>query len=216
MTPLLTYFDVRGRGEIVRAILEETATPYREQRVQLADWTALKPTLPFGQLPRYEDGDLVIVHSHAIYRHLARTHNLYGNNEAERVRCDIVEESFTDAQASLVGLFWSPDFANKRDEFENTTLPEMLSRLQTLFEQNDNGAGYWVGNQLTLADFMAWYTLDCMRAFSQATLQRFVTLNAFKHRFEARPRIAAYLQSPRRPKTITVSLAPFGGTEATS
>jgi hypothetical protein len=26
MTPLLTYFDVRGRAEIVRLILEETAT----------------------------------------------------------------------------------------------------------------------------------------------------------------------------------------------
>jgi len=216
VAPLLTYFDVRGRAEVARLILEETGTPYREKRVQVTDWLALKPTLPFGQLPLFEDDDVTIVHSHAIYRYLARKHHLYGASELDHVRCDIVEESFTDAQASLLALFWNPEFAKLRDTYENTTLPDMLGKLQQLLETNNNGAGYWVSNVVTLADFVAWYTLDCVRAFSSSTLERFVTLNAFRQRFQQRPRIAAYLQSERRPKTITISRASFGGTVETS
>jgi glutathione S-transferase len=83
MTPLLTYFDVRCRAEIVRLILEETATSYRERRVDVAEWPMLKPTLLFGQLPTYEDGDLLIVQSHAICRYLARKHDLQGADERE-------------------------------------------------------------------------------------------------------------------------------------
>jgi glutathione S-transferase len=215
-TPLLTYFDVRGRAEVVRLILEETATPYRERRIQVADWPTLKPTLPFGQLPTFEDGDLYIVQSHAIYRYLARKHNLYGSGERQHIRCDIVEEAFVDAQSIVGTFFWSPEFANKRDEFEATTLPDVLGKLQRLLEQNESGNAYWVGNQLTLADFVAWHLLDYVRPFSLRTLDRFEKLSSFKKRFEARPRIAAYLKSERRPKTLTVTAAPFGGTAETS
>jgi glutathione S-transferase len=216
VTPLLTYFDVRGRAEVVRLILEETATAYREKRVQMDEWPKLKPSLPFGQLPTYEEGDLLIVHSHAIYRHLARVHNLYGRNEREHVRCDLVEETFVDAQTNVGGFYWHPEFATKRNEYEKTTLPDLLGKLQRLFEQNNDGNGYWVGDDLTFVDFCAWHLLDYVRPFSQKTLDRFEKLNAIKQRIEARPRIAAYLRSDRRPKTLTVSVAPFGGTPETS
>jgi len=216
MTPLLTYFDVRGRAEVVRLILEETGTPYREKRVTMADWPMLKPTLPFAQLPTYEADNLFIVHSHAIYRHLARVHNLYGSSEHEHVRCDLVEETFVDAQANVGGFYWHAEFAKRRDEYEATTLPDLLGKLQRLLEQNNSGNGFWVGDNLTYVDFCAWHLLDYVRPFSQRTLDRFEKLNAFKQRIEARPRIAAYLQSERRPKTLTASVAPFGGTPETS
>lgn len=215
-TPLLTYFDVRGRAEVIRLILEETATPYEERRIQVADWPALKPTLPFGQLPTYQDGDLSIVQSHAIYRHLARKHGLYGANEREHIRCDIVEEAFVDAQFTVGSFYSNPDFAKKRDEFEAATLPDLMTKLQRLLEQNEDGTGFWVGDRLSLADFVAWHLLDYVRPFSQRTLDRFAKLSGFKRRFEARPRIAAYLRSERRPKTLTVPMAPFGGTPETS
>jgi glutathione S-transferase len=216
MTPLLTYFDVRGRAEVIRLILEETETPYRERRVKVEEWPALKPTLPFGQMPTYTEGDIFIVQSHAIYRYLARKHNLCGADERERIRCDIVEEAFVDAQSAVGGFYWHPEFAKKRDEFEAGALPDFLAKLQRLLEQNGDGNGYWVGDKLTLADFVAWHALDYVRPFSQRTLDRFGKLNAFKQRFETRPRIAAYLRSDRRPKTLTVAVAPFGGSPETS
>jgi glutathione S-transferase len=212
----LTYFNVRARAEVVRLILEETATPYREHRIREDEWPRLKPSMPFGQVPVYEEGGLCIPQSHAIYRYLARKHGLYGNDEAERVRCDIVEETFVDAQAALGGFYWSPRFAEERAEYERTSLPELLTKVQDLLLQNDAGRGLWVGRSLTYVDFCAWHFLDYVRAFSQRTLDRFEALQAFKRRIESRPRIAAYLASPRRPPTLTVSTAPFGGTPETS
>lgn len=214
--PKLTYFDVRGRAEVIRLMLEETGTPYREHRVQLSEWTALKPTLPFGQLPIYEEGELTIVHSHAIYRYLARKHGLCGRDEAERIRCDVVEETFVDLQNDLGGFFWNPKFAEQRDEYERTKLPALLDQAQRLLVQNRDGEGYWVGDELSFVDFCAWHFLDYVRPFSQRTLDSFDKLSAFKRRIEARPRIAEYLASSRRPRTQTVVMAPFGGTPETS
>jgi glutathione S-transferase len=215
-TALLTYFDIRGRAEVIRLILEEVAAPYRERRVQEQDWVAVKPSMPFGQMPLYQEGELVIPQSHAIYRYLARKYGLCGQDEQERIRCDIVEEVFVDAQNVLGGFYWHPKFAEQRAEFERTRLPELLAGLQRLLAANAEGRAFWVGCGLTYVDFCAWHFLDYVRPFSQATLEQFQLLYAFKQRIEARPRIAAYLASERRPRTLTVSMAPFGGTPETS
>ena len=218
--PLITYFDVRGRAEVIRLILEEKEIAYREKRVAIEEWPAFKPTLLFGQLPTFEyeseQGKIVLNQSHAIYRHLARTLDLYGQTEAEHVRCDIVEEAFVDAQNNLGGFYWNPQFAEKRTDYEKNDLPALLNKLQQLLQQNQQGQGFWVGTGLTYVDFCAWHFLDYVRPFSQRTLEQFELLYQFKQRLEMRPRIAAYLASPRRPATLTVSMAPFGGTPETS
>ena len=51
--PTLTYFDVRGRAEVIRLILEEVGHPYRERRIQLSK-QAVRP-------PGNARGDLEIV-----------------------------------------------------------------------------------------------------------------------------------------------------------
>ncbi|MEO8182392.1 MAG: glutathione S-transferase N-terminal domain-containing protein [Deltaproteobacteria bacterium] len=61
--PKLTYFDIRGRAEVIRLILEETGTPYLERRIREQEWAAIKPTLPFGQVPLDEEGELRIPQS---------------------------------------------------------------------------------------------------------------------------------------------------------
>jgi glutathione S-transferase len=215
-SPLLTYFDIRGRAEVIRLILEDVGAPYRERRVAEREWAVVKPTMPFGQMPLYQEGELIIPQSHAIYRYLARKYGLYGQDERERVRCDIVEEVFVDAQNVLGGFFWHAKFAELRSDFERTRLPDLLGGLQRLLAENDGGRGFWVGQSLTYVDFCAWHFLDYVRAFSEATLEQFPLLHAFKQRIEARPRMAVYLASPRRPRTLTVSMAPFGGTPETS
>ena len=214
--PRLTYFDVRGRAEVIRLILEETGTAYTERRIQVAEWPSLKPTFPLRQVPLYEEGELAIFHSHAIYRYLARKHGLCGRSEAERIRCDIVEETFADLQNDLGSFYWSRTFAEQREEYERTKLPALLESVQRLLVQNRGGEAYWVGEALTFVDFCAWHFLDYVRPFSQPTLDRFDKLAAFKRRIESRPRIAAYLASGRRPRTQTVPMAPFGGTPETS
>src|SRR5918995_6467292 len=83
MTPAITAFERspdRGQGLArdmrVRWALEEVGQPYD---VRLLSFSAMKEpahrTLhPFGQIPTYEEGDLVLFESGAIVLHIAQTH----------------------------------------------------------------------------------------------------------------------------------------------
>ena len=216
MKPLLTYFAVRGRAEPVRLMLEDLRVEYDERRVTMEEWPTVKRGLMFGQMPTYREGDVFIDQSHAIYRYLARKYDLYGDTERERIRCDIVEEAFVDAQNNIGGFCWRPDFAQQRANYEETQLPVLLDKLQRLLDLNREGMGWWVGERVSYVDFLAWNTLDYVRALSPRNLERFERLKGAKLRLESRARIAAYLKSERRPPTLTVHVAPFGGTPETS
>ncbi len=214
----LTYFNVRGRAEIIRLILEETETPYIDEFVTTEQWGKLKPTLPLQQLPVYmdEEDNQLLFQSHAIYRHLARKHNLYGKNEIEHSRCDIVEETCKDIRNALFGLFWNPGFDALRKQFESDQLPVFIQQLEMLLNRNSESDSFFVGSQLTYVDFIVWVLLDSIRPLSQSSLDQSPSLMTFKSNFEKRPRISAYLQSERRPKTITVPRSSFGGNVETS
>jgi glutathione S-transferase len=83
MTPTITAFEHspdRGRGLArdmrVRWALEEVGQPYH---VRLVSFPALKEPAhlarhPFGQIPTYEEGGLVLFESGAIVLHLAQRH----------------------------------------------------------------------------------------------------------------------------------------------
>src|SRR6059058_3295653 len=83
MTPTITAFESspdRGRGlardMAVRWAFEEVGQPYD---VRLLSFGAMKEPAhlarhPFGQIPTYEDGDLVLFESGAIVLHIAHRH----------------------------------------------------------------------------------------------------------------------------------------------
>jgi glutathione S-transferase len=125
--PRVIYFDIRGRAEPIRLLLEEVGTEYTNDHADL-EWMTRKKDTPFGVLPIYEHGSLRIPESQAILRHLARVHDLYGDTEDDRVRCDIAEEALVDAK-SLLGMFpWRANAEGERETFEKQELPETLGR----------------------------------------------------------------------------------------
>lgn len=125
----------------------------------------------------------------------------------------ILEEAFVDAQNNIGTFFWNPDFETLREEYEPIQLPALMDMLEKLFMSNTANSGYWVGGRLSCVDFLAWHFLDCVRPFSQKTLDHFAALAVIKRQIESRPAIAAYLESGRCPKTLTVPVAhcSFGG-----
>jgi len=83
MTPIITAFELSpdgGKGLArdmrVRWALEEVGQPYK---VRLVSFAALKQPAhrslnPFGQIPTYQQGDLVLFESGAIVLHIAERH----------------------------------------------------------------------------------------------------------------------------------------------
>src|SRR5215217_4325865 len=81
MSPIITAFESspdRGRGLArdmrVRWALEEVGQPYDVRLVSFAEMKepAHLARHPFGQIPTYEEGDLVLFESGAIVFHIAR------------------------------------------------------------------------------------------------------------------------------------------------
>jgi glutathione S-transferase len=204
----IAYFEARARIEPIRVILEELAIPYEDQRVSFEAWGEMKSDTPFGALPSYRKDDMEIFQSHAIIRHLARVHDLYGSTEAERVRCDVVEEALCDLSELVGKALWRPHFAEERADYIANELGPTLHRLEQFLKSNQNLGGFWVGSSLTFVDLVAFAILDSTGAMFPEALEKCPALRDFCDEIASRPRIAAYIESGRRPATI--QLGPRG------
>ncbi len=152
----IAYFEARARVEPIRVILEELAIPYEDQKISSETWVKMKSDTPFGALPSYRKGSMEIFQSHAIIRHLARVHDLYGSTEAERVRCDVIEEAISDLNEVVGKAPWRPNFDTERADYVANELGPMLDRLERFLKSNESPAGFWVGSSLTFVDLITF------------------------------------------------------------
>ncbi len=200
--PRITYFDCRGRVEPIRLLLEGLGIQFDDHRVPAEEWLEVKPKTPFGGLPSFVDGDLEIWQTHAVLRHLARTHDLYGSTETDHVQCDIFEEAFADLNALLGRAPWRPDFEAGRPSFIRLELGPALAQLERQLQQAKGCPSTWVGSSLTFVDFVAFGVLDHAWAMFPEVSGGYPLLQEFCAKFARRSRIAAYLQSDRRPAAL--------------
>jgi len=211
--PTLIYFAGRGRAEVIRLVLAEAGVDYDEHPVgrgtppkdgRPTDLAALQASgdLPFGAVPVWEEpGGFRLAQSAAIALHLARQHGLAGKTTVEAARVDEWLGAVDDVRAELRKLATAPpeQRAAVRAELASKALPRWLGLLDGQLRRHRDGAGFAVGDALSVADLALWYLLELVRdnGFGEA-LDRFPALVAFAGRVAARPRIAAYLASPRR------------------
>lgn len=208
--PRLTYFSSRGRAELCRLLLAEAAVDYEEVHVgayhptdKTAEFLAVKSAgkLAFDQLPLWEERDgFTVVQSDAIVRHIARTRSLYGHDEREMAGCDMILEALKDVHAELFRLqgVAGEQRASLRENLVDAVLPRWLGYFDRWMEKNGD-RGYLVGAGVTCAD-LAFFRL--LEALADNDMGRavgfFPRLMAFEERMRHRPRLAAYLASPKR------------------
>jgi len=212
--PTLIYFHARGRAELIRLVLAEAGLEYQEHPVgkgtppvngRPTDFAALKASgdLPFEAVPVWEEpGGFRLAQSLAIVNHLARTHGLGGRTPVETAQCDQWLGAVDDVRAELRKLasMEQDQRAAFRAELLSSTLPRWFARLDRLLRTNRDGAGFTVGEGLTVADLALYYLLELVRDNGMgAAIDRYPALVAFAQRIASRPRIAAYLASPKRP-----------------
>uniref|UniRef100_UPI00398E53D7 glutathione S-transferase P-like n=1 Tax=Pristiophorus japonicus TaxID=55135 RepID=UPI00398E53D7 len=104
----ITYFQVRGRCSAMRMLLADQGQTWKEEVVTMDEWSkgTLKKSCVFGQLPKFQDGDFVLVQSNAILRHLGRKHGLYGKDDKEAALIDMVNDGVEDLRMKYVMLIY--------------------------------------------------------------------------------------------------------------
>ena len=198
--PKLIYFSSRGRAEVARLVAAEAGVAYEEEAFQGAEaFGALKASgrLPFLAVPVWEEDGLRLAQSAAIANHLARPAGLRGATPRDEALIDQALGAIEDVRGELRRLGTS-DPAKRPDvraELTTTVLPRWFGMLEKLLGSNE----YIAGNKLSVADLALWYLIEIARdnGFS-STLADCPKLNAFFERVAARPKIAAYLASPKR------------------
>lgn len=204
--PRVTYFSGRGQGEAVRVCLAEAVGTFEDNRV--TDISALKPELPFGQVPFLEMPDgFKMSQSMSICRYLANKYGFAGKTAEERAHADMIVDGISDVRAKLYPVLTAKE--NKEEKVAqcvNEVLPKWLGYFEKLLNDNKGGQGFFVGDDLTYADVLIFVLFDFFRHPSwfgpekaAEILKPFPLLMAHMGRIAARPKIAAYIQ--KRPDT---------------
>jgi glutathione S-transferase len=197
MTPIITAFERspdRGRGLArdmrVRWALEEAGQPYR---VRLLSFEAMKEPAhlalhPFGQIPTYEEGDLVLFESGAIVFHIAERHaGLLPDDVNARARAitwmfaalGTVEPPILDLQIAR--------FLEGNETWSEQRLPLVFDRIRRRLGELAArlGDAAWLDGQFSAGDLMMVTVL--LRLKPSGILQEYPNLSAYVARGEARP-----------------------------
>ena len=179
-----------GRDTRVRWALEEVAQPYE---VRLVSFRALKEPAhlalnPFGQIPTYEEGDLVLFETGSIVLHLAENHaGLLPDDANARARAiSWMFAALNSVEPPILELTTAKIFeADKpwRDERVPIVEERVRHRLKQLSVRL--GDAEWLDGAFSAGDLLMVSVL--LRARPSGILGEFPNLAAYLARGEARP-----------------------------
>lgn len=197
MLPTITAFEQspdRGQGLArdtrVRWALEEVGQPYE---VRLLSFAAMKAPAhralhPFGQIPTYEEGDLVLFESGAIVLHLAQHHaGLLPDDANARARAitwmfaaiNTVEPPILDLVTVRI-LEGDKPWAEQRLPLVKDRIRKRLDELSARL-----GDAEWLDGAFSAGDLMMVSVLQRLRP--SGLLDEYASLAAYVARGEARP-----------------------------
>ncbi|KAI8496575.1 hypothetical protein Bbelb_258740 [Branchiostoma belcheri] len=194
----LTYFNVRGRGELIRLLFAAGGIPYEDVRIEWDKWPELKSKTPMGQVPTLEVDGQLICQSMAIARFVAREAGLLGKTSVDQARADMLLDGGMDLGKLFTEMVMEKDAskkAEKKKEFGEKSLPPFLA----LYEGFAGGNGYFVGDSLTWADIAFFNMMDFITAEYPSALDGYCNLNKVVDNVKTNPGIAKWLKE--RPVT---------------
>ena len=216
MTPTLTAVESspdRGQGLArdmrVRWALEETGQPYE---VRLVSFKAMKEPAhralhPFGQIPTYEEGGLVLFESGAIVLHIAQHHaGLLPDEANARARAIVWMFAALNTVEPPILELQTAKFAEGDKPWTAERLPLIKDRIRYRLGELAVrlGDADWLDGAFSAGDLMMVHTLQRLKP--SGLLAEYPSLAAYVARGEARP---AYQRA------FAAQLAVFNGKTAT-
>ena len=151
---VLSYFDYHGgRGEPARLALSIAGIPFVDHRIARDEWKALKPEMPFGQLPVLDVDGKRISQSNSINRYVGRLAGLYPDDPWEAAKCDEICDAVESLAGEMLHAYKLDDDDERRRERERLVagpiplyLGAFAARLQAA------GSLWFADGRLTMAD----------------------------------------------------------------
>ena len=214
---------IQGRGEFVRLALEEAGTRYRDVARESGRGAGVPALLalmngrrlarpPFAP-PFLKTGQLVIGQTANILLFLGARHRLAPREEGGRLWVHQLQLTVTDFVAEIHDthhpISGNLYFREQRKEarrrsadFLKNRAPKFLGYFEDVMARNGRQARFLLGARLSYADLSVFQVIAGLGyAFPDASTKfarKYRRLFALHGRVQERPRIAAYLASPRR------------------
>ncbi len=215
---------IQGRGEFIRLAFEDAGADYvdvaRQPESEGGGVQALmrflngdeQGALPFAP-PFVRVEGLVFSQTANILACLAPELGLVKNDQATRAEAnqiqltiaDLVTEAHDAHHPIGSGLYYEeqkPESLRRSHDFVHSRMPKFLGHLENVLERSAKSGGTWLLGNFSYADLSAFQMLEGLNyAFPnalRALAAKLPQLAALRERVASRPRIAAYLASPRR------------------
>jgi len=211
--------SIQGRGEFVRLALEEAGAAYVDvARRGKAGTTAMMklmadrrdPRPPFAP-PFLKAGKIIVAQTANILLFLGPRLRLAPGDEAGQLWAhqlqltisDLVDEIHDTHHPVSSWLYFEeqrPAARRRSKDFWRYRVPKFLSYFERVLKKN--GGRFIVGRRITYVDLSLFQIIEGLRYAFPKRMKRYErkipALVALHDRVAARPRIAAYLASPRR------------------
>jgi glutathione S-transferase len=214
--------SIQGRGEFVRLAMEEGRASYVDIArgsgkgagiaVMMRVLGGRAETPPFAP-PFLKAGRLLIGQTANILQFLGPRHGLAPKSEAGRLWAhqlqltiaDFVVEIHDTHHPVAGGLYYNDQKKEARRraaDFLKNRMPKFFSYFERVLAQHSSGERFFLGTKLCYADLSMFQVIAGLNyAFPNAmtnAARQYPRLVALYARIQDRPRIAAYLASPRR------------------
>jgi len=206
----LVYFNIRGRAEAIRVILEDQGLPYTNDIMDRDRWiNEAKPngikdgSLMFGQLPALVDPAYgTIVQSNAILRYLGRKLDIYGDDPTFT---DMVLDGVEDWRSPYATLIYTEKLAAEALETYKEKVMQPLTadvggKKGGLANQFDGilsrlDTPYLGGNAPGIADYSLYTVIENNLCIIPDLLTAGDSLKSWFSTMSARPKLSAYVES---------------------
>jgi glutathione S-transferase len=197
MTPTITVFERSpdgGKGLArdmrIRWALEEVGQPYQVRPVSFSQMNEPDHLArhPFGQIPTYEDADLVLFESGAIVLHIAQRHpGLLPDDANAKARAitwmfaalGTVEPPILDLQTAMFAEGKAP-WAEQRMPLVKDRIRDRLNELSARL-----GDAEWLDGDFSAGDLMMAHVV--LRLGRSGILDEYPNISAYLARAKARP-----------------------------
>jgi glutathione S-transferase len=210
--------SIQGRGEFIRLALEEAGADYVDVARRKGGVAAMAKIMESGRIARppyappfLKVGKLIIAQTAEILFYLGLRLNLAPRDEAGRLWAHQLQLTITDLVVRIHDthhpvsgwLYFEeqrPAAKRRTKDFWRYQAPKMLGYFERVLQKN--GGIYSVSKRLSYVDLSLFQIVEGLRYAFPRRMKRFEKkipgLVALHDRVAKRPRIKAYLASPRR------------------
>ena len=194
--PTLRYFDVWGRGEVLRMALHYAGVSFVDERMTKEDWAVFKPRAEFQVCPIMDIDGKTLSQTRAILQYICYKKGFYPANKEQTYFCESLTDLVEDMRSPLLAAYAEGNEEKIAQAKEK--LPAQLVMLEArLLKSPEQGKFFFLGKAASMCDFMVfnflWDNYLCKERSLATDVPR--ALQGFAAKMMENPGLSAYVRA---------------------